>query len=131
MTYILDTSAILAFFLNEPGAEAVGRILRQPEDSCYIHSANWIEVYYKMHEKDDEAAAVSAVNTLVRYWVTAVDVTAEVFRLRVACLKIAHPYLALGDCFAIGLGGWMDGEVVTADKVFEKAKAFARIKRIR
>jgi PIN domain nuclease of toxin-antitoxin system len=131
MTYVLDTSAVMAFFLDETGAEEADRILRQTEYSCHIHAVNWIEVFYKMREKGNDAAARSAVDELNRYGVTVVDVAVETFRLRVAEIKIAHPFLALGDCFAIGLAGWLQGEVVTADKIFERAKAFADVKRIR
>ena len=131
MIRVLDTSAVIAFFRDEPGTEMVERIFNQTGHPRYMHSANWIETVYEMREKGGERAAKSAMNDLSEYGVSVVDVTAEAFRLRVADIKSAHPYLALGDCFAIGLADWLNGEVVTADKIFDKAKAFARIKCIR
>ena len=131
MIHVLDTSAVIAFFRDEPGTETVERIFNQTGHPRYMHSANWIETVYKMREKGGERAAKLAMNGLDEYGVSVVDVTVEAFRLRVADIKSAYPCLALGDCFAIGLGGWLNGEVVTADKNFELAKAFARIKRIR
>ena len=131
MMHVLDTSAVLAHFLGEKGGEAVKRILLDTTNTCCIHSVNWIEVYYKMHEKGGEKAARKVTDDLRFFKVSIIDISGEDFLRRVAEIKIAHPYLALGDCHAIGLAGWLSVEVVTADGIFEKASAFSRIKRIR
>jgi PIN domain nuclease of toxin-antitoxin system len=49
----------------------------------------------------------------------------------VAEIKIAHPALSLGDCYAVGLSEWLKGTLVTSDKQFSAASAYAKIKQIR
>ena len=63
--------------------------------------------------------------------VSVIDVPGEDFLRRVADIKNAHPFLALGDCYAIGLADWLNSEVVTANRIFERASGFSRVKRIR
>lgn len=129
MKYILDTSAVIAFFFGENGHENVERILLSP--GCCIHSVNWTELYYKMHNKGGEKAAKMAVNGLRELGVSVTDISGEDFLLRVAEIKIAHSALSLGDCYAIGLSEWLKGTVVTSDKEFSKATAYTKIKQIR
>ena len=131
MTRVLDTSAVLAHFMGENGGEVVQSILLEVNDICCVHSVNWVEIYYKMHGKGGEKAARLAADDLRFFKVSIIDISGEDFLRRVAEIKVAHPYLAVGDCYAIGLAGWLNAEVVTADSFFEKAKAFARIRRIR
>ena len=129
MKYILDTSAVIAFFLGENGREVVKRILLSP--GCCIHSVNWTELYYKMHSKGGESAARAAVESLRKLGVSVTDISGEDFLLRVAEIKIAHPSLSLGDCYAVGLSEWLKGTVVTSDKQFSEASEHTRIRQIR
>ncbi len=129
MKYILDTSAVIAFFLGENGHEAVKRVLLS--SGCCIHSVNWVELYYKMHSKGGEKAARAAVESLRKLGVSVTDISGEEFLLRVAGIKISHPELSLGDCYAVGLSEWLKGTVVTSDRQFSAAAAYTKIRHIR
>lgn len=131
MKYILDTSAIMAFFLAEKGGETVKKILIESRGLCCIHSANWIEVYYKMHGKAGLKAATTAIEQMNRIGVSTTDISGQDFLLRVAQIKIKYPALSLGDCYAVALSEWLNGTVVTSDKRFMDAKDIARVKLIR
>ncbi len=131
MKYILDTSAIMAFFLDEKGGDAVERILLNPPGSCCVHSVNWIELYYKMHSRGGEKAAKTAIENLRLLGVSVTDISGEDFLLRVAEIKIYHSFLSLGDCYAIALSGWLKGAVVTSDTRFAEASGYAHVKLIR
>src|SRR5450759_3939449 len=53
-TTVLDASALLALFFDEPGAEKVERLLAQAEEAdkpLFIAAVNWAEVLYKMERK--------------------------------------------------------------------------------
>lgn len=131
MKYILDTSAVIAFFLDEKGAGVMEKLLQQPPGFCCMHSANWIELFYKMHERAGEKAAGTAIENLRLMGVSVTDISGEEFLLRVARIKIAHSFLSLGDSYAIGLSEWLQGTVVTSDKRFNEAAEFTHIKQIR
>lgn len=68
MKYILDASAVIAFFRGERGGEVVKKLLYS--SPCCIHSVNWIELYYKIHGYDGEEAADSAMTLLRRLGVS-------------------------------------------------------------
>lgn len=129
MKYILDTSAVIAFIKGENGSKAVEKALLS--GSCCIHSANWIEFYYKICKTNDEKAAEAAVELLRKLGVAVTDIADEAFRRKIATIKIAHSALSLGDCFAVGLAERLKGTVVTSDKRFSDATAFAKIEQIR
>lgn len=129
MKYILDASAVIAFFKAEPGSDVVKRLLYS--ESCCIHSANWIEVYCIIHRQNDENAAEMICDLLQQLKVSVTDISDETFRRRVAKIKLAYPALSLGDCYAVGLAEWTKGTVVTSDKRFSDASDIAKIRQIR
>ena len=131
MKYILDTSAVMAFFLAEKGNDVVERILQRPPGSCCIHSVNWVELHYKMHSRGGYLASKTAIENLRLAGVAVTDISGEDFLLRVSQIKITHPFLSLGDCYAVGLSEWLKGTVVTSDKRFSEASEFTRIRLIR
>ncbi len=131
MKFILDTSAILAFFLAEKGGEVVKKLLIESRGQCMVHSANWIEVYYKMHEKAGRKAAQTAIEQMERVGVSIIDISGREFLLRTAEIKIRHPNLSLGDSYAVALSEWLKGTVVTSDRQFMEAKAITRVRLIR
>jgi PIN domain nuclease of toxin-antitoxin system len=132
MKYILDASAMVAFFRRETGWEVVRDLLDgSRSDKYFIHPANWIEVYYKMHEKKGSGAAADAIRQMRLLEVVVTDIPGNDFLLRVANIKVEYPYLSLGDSYAIALSALLDGTVVTSDKPFAKARAVTRVKLIR
>lgn len=55
MSVVLDACALIAFLVNEEGADRIADLLIN--DDCYIHAANVYEVYYDMLERSSEQAA--------------------------------------------------------------------------
>lgn len=129
MKYILDASAIIAFFRGENGGAVVRKVLFSYP--CCIHSVNWIELYYKIHRYDGEEAAEAAMEKLHQMGVCVTDIAGEDFMRRVAKIKITYPALSLGDCHALGLAEWLNGTVITSDKRFSDASTLAKVKQIR
>ncbi len=131
MKFILDTSAIMAFFLAEKGGDVVRELLFESHGQCCIHPANWIEVYYKMHEKVGRNAAQKVVGQLDRVGVATTDISGREFLLRTAEIKITFPHFSLGDSYAVALSEWLKGTVVTSDRQFMDAREVTHVKLIR
>ena len=131
MTYIFDTSAIIALLRDEEGSDVVERIILNAPGSCCMHSVNYVELYYKMGDKGGAEAAKTAVNHLRHIGISVMDISGEAFLQRVGQIKNLFPALSLGDSFAVGLSEWVRGTVVTADKQFSNTAAITGIKQFR
>jgi len=99
--YVLDASALLAFFQDEPGAEKVQELLTragQAERPLLMSVVNWGEVIYVVWQRRGEEAARERMRAMARYPLEIVGADAET-TLLAATLKARHklPYV---DCFA-------------------------------
>lgn len=50
MTHLLDTSAILAHYLDEPGADEVENLLAQGPDKVALAAPSWVELDTRLRE---------------------------------------------------------------------------------
>lgn len=57
MTHLLDTSAILAHYLDEPGAQTVEEILAQGPEIAAIAAPSWVELHARLGELLADAEA--------------------------------------------------------------------------
>jgi predicted nucleic acid-binding protein len=73
--YLLDTSAILAHILKEPGAELVDRIIMT--ESVFAAAPTWLELRVRLKEED---AAVEVLELLESGIIATVDVSATIAR---------------------------------------------------
>ena len=73
--YLLDTSAILAHVLKEPGAERVDEILFY--ESAYVAAPTWLELRVKLK---DEEVAIEVMELLESGLITTVDINAQIAR---------------------------------------------------
>lgn len=110
MTAVLDSSAVLAWLRNEPGATVVHPLL----PVSIMSAANWSEIWQKMHQHGADAGrATSRLRTLgvrVEPLTEADAVTAASLwtRTRVAGLSLA-------DRCCLALAARLDLTTVTAD----------------
>lgn len=97
--------------------------MRVASGNAYIHTINAFEVAYKLMKLSfSESAAweISSMNGLIK-----VDDAGDFVGRRAARLKIASPFLSLGDCFALALAESLSGCVITGDREFARAKTYA------
>lgn len=107
---VFDASALLAFLLDEPGADKVEALLG-PGGLC--SAANWSETAQRIlaHERDWDLSR----GLLLSYGVTVEPVTVE--DAEWAAIRWAkRDGLSLGDRLCLALGERLDAEVVTADR---------------
>ncbi|MDQ4135694.1 MAG: type II toxin-antitoxin system VapC family toxin [Pseudomonadota bacterium] len=108
---VLDTSALVALMLKEPGAEVVAAHL----DGAIISTVNLAEVGAKMVER---GATLDLVETEVRAADIAVIPFEEAHALETARLRPAtrNYGLSLGDRACLALAGLTQGFVLTSDR---------------
>ena len=122
---ILDASALLAIAKGEPGSDSVYALLRSSSGNMFIHAINAFEVSYKLMLwgfSEDAAWELAGMGGAIK-----VDDAGDYVGRRAARLKVASPYLSLGDCFCIALAEDMEGRVLTSDGVFAKVQTSAEV----
>lgn len=123
---VLDTSAVLAFLDDEPGAEEVFRIIRVASMS----TVNLAEVYTKLTERGKAgseafSAVRDAIGQIVPFTAQMAEMTGS---LRTATRKSG---LSLGDRACIALGIALGAEIYTSDRVWADLALPCTIKLIR
>ncbi len=109
---VLDASALLALFNDEPGADAVMQALETP---CLLSAANHAEVLTKLLDKGLSPEDAATVMTSVELCIIAFDAaqSTDAAWLRTATRKIG---LSLGDRACLALARSVGATVLTADK---------------
>lgn len=103
--YVLDSYALLAHFEDEPGGEAVRKILKAAharKTSLFLSVINFGELYYTtLRERGrDNAEEVKFVTEQLPLTIVNAD---RELTMEAARLKAARP-VAYADCFAAALG---------------------------
>ncbi|GHU27782.1 hypothetical protein FACS1894172_03120 [Spirochaetia bacterium] len=113
---ILDACSLLAFFQNESGAEKVEALLKSAQGEeirLYLHKINFLEVYYKVMQKD-AAKAKLVYETILRLpIIIQTDFTDEIFE-EAARLKVQYK-VSLADSIALAVASINQWTLVTCD----------------
>ena len=127
-TTVLDASALLALFFDEPGAEKMEHLFQvaaEADRPVLISAVNWAEVLYKMGRKHGKAGLETARQFERTTPLEAVPVDRELAE-SAALLKNAHK-LGLADAFAAALAKNKKAELVTADHEFKSVEKEVKI----
>jgi predicted nucleic acid-binding protein len=127
-TTVLDASALLALFFDEPGAEKMEHLFQvaaEADRPVFISAVNWAEVLYKMGRKHGKAGLETARQFERTTPLEAVPVDRELAE-SAALLKNAHK-LGLADAFAAALAKNKKAELVTADHEFKSVEKEVKI----
>lgn len=60
ITHVVDASALIAYFKEEPGHERFAKLLADEENVLAIHIVNLCEVYYAYYRSDGQSRAEEA-----------------------------------------------------------------------
>jgi len=126
--YVLDASALMAFFDGRPGAEMVGELLAKAAETrrfLLISVINWGEIYYAVWRDRGQAAADEKLVEMAQLPIELVDVDRDTTKVA-ASLRAQHklPYV---DCFAAALGRIGRAHLVTADNDFKDVESEIRV----
>lgn len=120
-TYVLDASALMAFFEDRPGADKVEELLARAAElkrPLLMAVVNWGEVYYAVWRARGEKAATTKLQEIAQLPIQVVDADTELTKLA-ASLKAQHN-LPYADCFAAALAVARKAALVASDKDFER-----------
>jgi len=117
---VLDSSALVAYLKNEPGAPVVADLFADTDIELYVHSANLCETFHIIWRRDGEAKANIAIDKLLDLGVVErSDMDGEFWRdagSLIATRRLAGASLPLGDALGVALARRLDTEFVTSDK---------------
>jgi predicted nucleic acid-binding protein len=127
-TYVLDASALMAFFEDRPGAEKVEDLLAKAAETKHpllMSVVNWGEVFYSVWRAHGEEAARAKLYDIAQLPVEIINVEMELAK-SAATLKAEHN-LPYADCFAAALAQARKATLVTSDEDFERVGSKLRI----
>jgi len=127
-TTVLDASALLALFFDEPGAEKMEHLFQAASEAdrpVFISAVNWAEVLYQTERKQGKAGLETARQFERTTPLEAVPVDRELAEAA-ALLKNAYK-LGLADAFAAALAQIKKAELVTADHEFKSVEKEIKI----
>ncbi len=117
---VLDASALVAFYENEPGADKVEELVREAMEGkkeLLMSVVNWGEVYYSRWHKGGQEAADRVRAEVDQLPIEIVDANRDLTELAAEFrVKFHLPY---ADCFAAALAAARKGILSTADKDFK------------
>lgn len=113
---VIDASALLADIKDEPGADAVRKIIRKADGDLFIHAVNATEVAY--HLIRSGLPPILAFRFSAPKGMVVVEDMERRLWERSAVLKAEYRNLSLGDSIAISLSESLDAELLTGDRLF-------------
>jgi predicted nucleic acid-binding protein len=122
--YLLDTSALLTFSGDEPGAGAVGALLakgRRGEVQLYLSFLSAMEAGYKAYQARGEDGLATLLASLQQLPITRVDVSDELIALA-ARMKGMYR-VSLADAWVLATAKQLNAILVHKDPEFEQAAA--------
>lgn len=119
---VLDSWALIAFFEDEPAAEAVEELLDQAsreKHRLYLSSINWAEVYYNTMREVSPDAAEEHARVIANLPIDIVGIGDDLRLARQAAIYKATHRISLADAFAAALAKEKKAELVTGDPEFK------------
>jgi len=102
--FVLDSFALVVFFLRQKGWEIVSRHLNDAADGRYSHlisSINYGEVYYSIIREEGEVYADAALKAIAEMPIEIVDPTRD--QVLAASRLKSEGKISYADCFAAAL----------------------------
>jgi ribonuclease VapC len=119
---VLDSWALIAFFEDEPAADAVEELLDQAgreKHRLFMTAINWAEVYYNTMREVSQAAAEQHAQAIANLPIEIVGVGDDLKLARQAAIYKATYRMSLADAFAAALAKEKKAELVTGDSEFK------------
>jgi len=126
--YVLDTFALIAYFLGETAGKKVKEIfkrLKKTGQKAFLSEINLGELYYVLFRKKDQAAAEEAIEGIEQLPIRLVPVEKSLI-LAAVKVKATKP-ISFIDAFAVALAKDKKATIVTHDPEFEIVKNEVKI----
>lgn len=115
ISYVADSSALIAYLRDEDGASAVDDAFVDPNSRIFCHALNLCEVYYDTLRAFGESVADEAVALLQADGLEIVGDMPTAFWKDAGKIKVSPGGLSLADCVAIALARQKSCALLTAD----------------
>jgi ribonuclease VapC len=119
---VLDSWALIAFFEDEPAADAVEEMLHLAtleRQKLYLSVVNWAEVYYNTMREVSRKEADARADEIASLPIDIIGVGDDLKLTRLAAQFKASHKLSLADAFAAALAKEKKAELVTGDQEFK------------
>jgi len=129
-TKVLDSWALIAFFEDEPAAEAVEKLLLQAaaqKHKLLLSVVNWGEVYYSTMRTVSQEAAEQKSQEIASLPIDIIGVGEDLALTRQAAIFKSTKRMAYADCFAAALAKMRNAELVTGDPEFKEVEGEIKI----
>ena len=129
-TKVLDSWALIAFFEDEPAAEAVEKLLQQAADEKHkllMSVVNWGEVYYSTMREVSREAAEQKAQEIAALPIDIIGVGDDLVLAKQAAIFKATHKLAYAHCFAAALAKQKNAELITGDPEFKAVEKEIKI----
>jgi ribonuclease VapC len=129
-TKVLDSWALIAFFEDEPAANAVEEILHRAaldRHQLVMSVINWGEVYYNTMRETSQSEAEARVEEIASLPIEIVGVGDELGMTRLAAIYKASYPISYADAFAAALAKERKAEFVTGDPDFKRLEKEIKI----
>lgn len=121
MPHLLDTSAVLAHFLDEPGSDAVSRILAGGKKKALLCAPSWAELERRLAELVPDAEDAERVWTLYTQELCGfLPLDADSVRAAIDLRRSAEGRLPLIDALIAGCASANDMELVHRDSHMDR-----------
>ncbi len=114
--FLLDTSALLTLRDDEPGADRVEALLRDPDTHCLACFMTRMEVLYRVWKDEGELAGKLALQQCYALPIDWVE-SSDALLLRAAAIKARNP-LSLADAWIAAAAFEQDAILVHKDPEF-------------
>jgi len=125
---VLDASALLAMTNGEPGGDKVAALLLDPDQTVWISTLNWGEVFDRLLRSGLSASATERL--LGRLGLEVVDFDLTQAQLA-AEYRVVAPALSLADRACLALAAVRKAAAWTTDKVWTRANVGVDVKILR
>ena len=129
-TKVLDSWALIAFFEDEPAADAVEKLLQQAADEKHkllMSVVNWGEVYYSTMREVSQEAAEQKAQEIAALPIDIIGVGDDLALAKQAAIFKATHQMAYADCFAAALAKQKNAELITGDPEFKAVEKEIKI----
>lgn len=119
MTYVLDASALTAYFEKEPGYEKVQELLTKAassKQSLFLSAVNWGEIFYVTFRNHGSESAEEISRVIESFPIVVVPVDTALAK-QAAHYKATRK-MSYADCFAAALSKTKKATLITKDKDF-------------
>jgi predicted nucleic acid-binding protein len=129
-TKVLDSWALIAYFEDEPVADAVEKLLQQAADEKHkllMSVVNWGEIYYTTMREVSQEAAEQKAQEIAALPIEIIGVSDDLVLAKQAAIFKTTNKMAYADCFAAALAKQKNAELITGDSEFKAVEKEIKI----